>query len=518
MKFSFAEFDLDTDLYRLHRDGDPRSVEPMVFDLLVFFLKNPDQVFSRDELIDAIWKGRVVSDATVASCVKNARKALGDDGDRQRYIKTVRGRGFLFSAPPASNQTAVGDKTGSNDRDAGSTGDPQADPSLLILPFNSHSDKSSHRQYASIIADQLATILARIPLLQISSQAQDYRCRDVTPIARQIHQETGIDFLLEGNLQQLGEQIRVNIQLLDARTGFTTWSRQFTHDVSLSGALDEVVLDIVSRLEPQLHRAIYRSIGKAGGPASARQLYLEASGILALQGWHHDSFSKAAELLRQSCALAPDFALAHAYLSLVLATSHRVGLTEDRDGAAREAVEAAEAAMRIDNMDSVVLGFAGCALADTGLVSRALPILRNAIELNSSNGQAWVALGSALMLDCKFDEAVGKLLHGIKISPLDSRLSIWGALLSLAMLMSRDLEGAREQAELACQRNDRTYMPRVVLAAVHYLRKDGDGARLALLDAYRIKPDLSASEIGSLIGQRLGSGLLQQVDAETLPP
>jgi len=59
----------------------------MVFNLLVHFTSNPDRVFTRDDLIESIWNSRIVSDATVSGCIKNARKALGDSGDTQRHIK-----------------------------------------------------------------------------------------------------------------------------------------------------------------------------------------------------------------------------------------------------------------------------------------------------------------------------------------------------------------------------------------------------------------------------------------------
>ena len=114
MILTFGEFELDIDRFELRRNGQPRKVEPKVFDLMAHFAKNPGQVFSRDELIAAVWHGRVVSDATVSTCIKSARKALGDSGDTQRYIKTVRGRGFRFAADVEHD-----DVRADSDQDAG---------------------------------------------------------------------------------------------------------------------------------------------------------------------------------------------------------------------------------------------------------------------------------------------------------------------------------------------------------------------------------------------------------------
>lgn len=78
MILAFGEFQLDSDRFELRRNGQLRKVEPKVFDLVAHFARNPGRVFSRDDLVASVWQGRAVSDATVSTCIKNARKAVGD--------------------------------------------------------------------------------------------------------------------------------------------------------------------------------------------------------------------------------------------------------------------------------------------------------------------------------------------------------------------------------------------------------------------------------------------------------
>ncbi|MGR2740773.1 winged helix-turn-helix domain-containing protein [Billgrantia sp. Q4P2] len=508
MTLRFDDFELDTAHYELRRHGELRRVEPMVFDLIVHFAHHPDRVFRRDELIDAVWAGRIVSDATVASCIKQARRALDDSGDTQTYIKTVRGRGFRFTAnvsetddaPPRRFATVATPAINSND------------PSLLILPLRALADTPELVRFADALTDELSSVLTRIPLLRLSAQSGHYHDRPVTPAAREIHEALGIDYILEGSVQawldEGTERMRVTVHLADARAGFRLWAETFTLAGPVCEALEVGVPMIIAKLEPQLHRAIYQTVSSIDGEHSARQLYLEASGILALKGWHHESFSVAANLLRRSWRLEPGFALAAAYLSLVCGLGHRFDLLSDREQAWAESLDAAEHALQLDSMDSIVLGYAGCALADIGYPDRGVPILRKAVELNPTNAQAWAALGSASLAGNRPEEAVVHLSHGIRISPLDSRLSIWGAVLAMAHLILGDRSAAREQAELACQRDDRCYMPHIVLAAIH--RRDGrhDLARQALGNAYRIKPDLTSEQVVALVGQKHGMRLL----------
>jgi len=96
MIYSFNDCELDTGLYELRRAGSVCPIEPQVFDLLKHLVENRDRVVTKAELFEVVWNGRTVSDSTLTSRVKSARKALGDNGQKQEFISTVRGRGFRF--------------------------------------------------------------------------------------------------------------------------------------------------------------------------------------------------------------------------------------------------------------------------------------------------------------------------------------------------------------------------------------------------------------------------------------
>lgn len=92
----FDEFVLDTQRYELRRDGEVVRVEPQVFDVMTQLVSNHDRFVTKEELFDKVWGGRFVGEAALTSRIKAVRRALGDDGESQRYIRTVRGRGYQF--------------------------------------------------------------------------------------------------------------------------------------------------------------------------------------------------------------------------------------------------------------------------------------------------------------------------------------------------------------------------------------------------------------------------------------
>src|SRR5690606_34077201 len=98
MLYRFGHFELDTARVELRTGGETRPLERQVFAVLTLLVENSDRMVSKDELVEKVWEGRVVSESAIASRIKSARKALRDDGKSQRFIRTIHGRGFRFAA------------------------------------------------------------------------------------------------------------------------------------------------------------------------------------------------------------------------------------------------------------------------------------------------------------------------------------------------------------------------------------------------------------------------------------
>ena len=108
MIYQFGPFELDMATVEL-RDGDKVcNLEPQVFALLALLVENRERLVSKEEIIDKVWDGRVVSDAAVASRVKSARQALGDTGKSQRFIRTIHGQGYRFVADASASRGTAG--------------------------------------------------------------------------------------------------------------------------------------------------------------------------------------------------------------------------------------------------------------------------------------------------------------------------------------------------------------------------------------------------------------------------
>lgn len=508
MVFKFDSWQLDSERYELHQHGQPCKVEPQVFDLLEFLLRHHDRVVSKKELLEQLWGGRVVSDATLSTCVKAARQAIGDDGQTQRLIRTSHGRGFRFVG-----ELELAENTGvdATINDAPETASEDSQPgriSLAILPFAVFSDDPQMEYLVDGLVEDLTTILAHASGLLVISRSSSFTYKRRHPNTQQVREELGVDYIVEGSVRTVADQVRINVQLINTADGDHLWARRFDSPSGEIAALqDELINAICRHLEPQLARVSYSQVQKQRGDRDAWLLYQQACGLLSIKGWHPDTFTEAIELLRRSVEIDPGFAQAHAYLALLVALGRRVGLLQQPDEALAESLRAVDTALSLDDHDSTVLGFVGCALADIKHTERAISTLEQAIELDPSNAQAWAALGSVKIIESRFEAGISDLRHGIKISPLDNRLAVWSSVLATGLMMVGDLDEALIMAKTACRSDLQNHMPQVTLAAVLLAAEQPDAAKSALAEAYRLRPELSASEIKCLVGRRVACAI-----------
>jgi TolB-like protein len=503
---------LDSARRELRRGAELVAVEPQVFDLLLYLLENRDRVVSKDDLIGAVWDGRIVSDSTLTSRINAARKALGDSGKEQRLIRTVARKGVRFvgtvseeARPAAAGVQGPGD---------GQTAEPLpqmvADrPSVAVLPFENLSEDRALELIVNGLAEDIIALLARVPGFFVIARASSFAYRPGSTEVRQIGAELGVRYVVTGSARSSAERVRITVQLIEADTGNQLWAARY--DVERGDTLelqDEIARRIMVELEPALTKAELSVIRRRRTDSvDAWTHFRQASGAIAVHGWNEESVAEAIKQLRQALAIDPNFALAHGLLALLNAFGALLSLIDDRAAAVKEAREQAELALVLDPSASDVLGYAGCALCDVGESARGLELLHRAVALDPSNAQAHVALGAALVQAGRFDEGIESMQHGMRSSPKDFRLTFWSMILADALGRAGHIEDALDLASATARRDGRLYGARVVAALMLQRLRRLDEARGALAEARRIRPKLNLDEIGTFFGQHAAAEL-----------
>jgi len=376
-------------------------------------------------------------------------------------------------------------------------------PSIAVLPFHCMVSDQTMEFVSDGLTEDITTLLARVPGFFVICRDSAFAYKNQRIDARQVSNDLGVRYVITGSVREMGERARVTAELIDGNTGNRLWGDRFdSAKETIFELQDEIASTIASHIEPELARAeISRIERRPPENLDVWELYHRAHGLISLKGSNPQTFKESISLLRRATALDPEFAIAHAYLSFLLAFSDLMRMNVGEENLLEQSMESLEKALQLDTRDSIVLGYTGCALCDMGQRQRGLGLLEQAVENDPSNAQAWVAYGAGLLEVGRVNDGVEKLKYGIRISPLDGRLAFWGTILASALFQAGKPDEAVEEARRACRRDDKLPWPRVLLAIILASQGLWDAAEDAMADARRIYPKLKAEKIQPMFGR-----------------
>jgi TolB-like protein/Flp pilus assembly protein TadD len=227
-------------LRQVRADGAPIDAQPKTFDLLVYLIENRDRVVDRDELLERLWPGAIVTDSALTQIVRKARSVAGDDGDRQAVIRTIQRRGFRFVAVVKEWSNAW-----SSAQMAAA-----AEPSVAVLPFADLSAEHDQEHFCDGMVDEIVAELTRVPGLRVAARTSTFAFKHRTDDVRDIARRLGVNTVLEGSVRKAGERLRVTAQIIDAVTGFHLKSERWDRKLEDMLALQQEIAQRIAAALP----------------------------------------------------------------------------------------------------------------------------------------------------------------------------------------------------------------------------------------------------------------------------
>ncbi|HJU19619.1 MAG TPA: winged helix-turn-helix domain-containing tetratricopeptide repeat protein [Stellaceae bacterium] len=453
MEFIFGDHRLDTERRELRRAGEPIPLQPQVFDLLVYLVRNRERVVSKDDLLAAVWGGRIVSESTLTSRINAVRKAIGDNGAAQHLIRTVPRRGIRFvgtvreepqpaaaDLSPAVVARALVDK-----------------PSIAVLPFANMTGDPAQDYFVDGMVEEIITALSRIRWLLVIARNSSFTYKGQVVDVSEIGRELGVRYVLEGSVRKAGERVRIAAQLIDAATDAHLWADRF--DSSLADVFelqDQVAVSVAGVIEPALQIAeTERLAGRRTDDLTAYDLYLRAYATFFSSA---TKIPEALCLLEHAVARDPHYGPALAWAAVCCLRLCMDGRSGDPQDDGRKAVDFARRALQVAGDDPGILANAALALAYFGEDIAAMTALADrALSLNPSFARGWYISGCLRHWAGHPELAIDHIETSLRLSPR-ARVGLPFTIIGATHFVSRRFDEAVPKLLFAIQ-EDPDYPP-----------------------------------------------------------
>lgn len=479
---SFGEFQLDDQRFELRRNGQPVPVEPQVFLVLCRIMQAQGRLVSKDELVEAVWQGRAITDASIASRIRAARAAIGDDGARQEVIRTVHGRGFR--AVPAIRLTGQGDGDIIDTRPGG--------PSLAVLPFRGIGLPSGQAILTEALAHEILRALSRLRWLMVIARGSSFRFDQPGLDVGTVGTRLGARYILNGTVALDGGILTITPELVETATARILWTDRLSRPLDSLAELQRI---IVAALCTALELHVPLNEARLAEGRDISQLDAWANYHLGLRQMFRftaEGNRHAAEFFARAATLDPGFARAYAGLSFTSFQEAFLRYGPDRSKATEAARAHAERSLEIDPMDSFAAYTYGRAHWLTDQMDMAASWLARATDLNPNFAQGFYsrALTATMMAENRLASDGVEL--ALRLSPLDPLLyGMFGTRALSLLQQGKDAEAA-DWADRAGAAPHAHVLIAMIAAAANGLAGREARAQDWLREVQRQRPDANA--------------------------
>ncbi len=503
-KFVLADVEVDPTALRVRRNDQVERIEPRMMQVLLILAGQAGEVVTRESLERQAWAGRVVSDDAVTNTIAKLRRALGDDRRRPRFIETIPKRGYRLIPQPVPHAEPA-----SSIRSSFSLArwlvpaaalvlaiglglyawflpsEEQLPPrtakvSIAVLPLTDRTGQDDG-YFIDGLTQDIIEELGRQPQVSVVAPAAIFGYRDVPVSDRRLGEELGARFLVRGDIDRSGEEIALNLRMIDTNSGSELWAQRFTgSNAQFFDIKEQIIASILAGLRQySTHRLTEFDVGQATDSLDAYDEFLR--GRRYYGRLTPEDNAAAVHHFKQAIALDPQFARAYAALALTWTRRAIDGWTEEPEQALVEAAKLANQAAEIDpelpqvhfvrGQIALFFGDHAAAISAAMKATRINPnyadaygllawilhyggrprlaekALQNALSRNPVSKASYSQIAGEIQFAThRYDEAVGSFEAALERNPTHTRARLW--LAASLVLLGRYDEAAWEIDEM----------------------------------------------------------------------
>jgi len=490
MAWIFGDFRLDPERFELSCGAELVRLEPQVLALLCLLVRHHDRMVTKDEIVEKIWNGQSVSDASISSRIRSARQAVGDDGHHQTTIRTVHGRGFRFVAEVVETAPAQAAKaTAPPETNSPLTGRP----SIAILPFRPLAMTPELAILADAIPYEIIQALSRLRWLAVIARGSSFRFRKPDPDLELVATALGARYVLSGIIEANVSRLAVTLELSDASTNEVIWGDRINAPLD---AIDDLRSRVVAHLVTALDVYIPLNEARSSQMAALETLDAWANYHLGLQHLYRfttNDNQRAKGLFERAVMLDPHFARAHAGLSFTSFLEAFLHLGPHLKEATRAARHHAERGLELDSLDPFANFTMGRSHWLTDDLDAAAEWLARATTLNPNYAQGFYSSAMTSMLTGNLAATEVGLDTALQLSPLDPLLYGMHGVRSQMFIQSGDYAAAARWGDRAAATPGAHYLIAMIAMVANGLAGRHDTAARWRQTVRQRKPDASAA-------------------------
>jgi adenylate cyclase len=411
--YAFAGTTYDPGRGELARDGKVSRLRPQTGAVLAYLLDRPRTVVGKDELLREIWPNLVVTENSLVQCIREIRRELGDE--EGSILRTAPRRGYALEAdvvaaaiPPRSPPAA-------------STG-PAKRLAVIVLPLANLGDDAEQAYFAEALTDDLTTDLGCNPETLVVSRSTAYACRERSCDIREIGQEIGVRYVVEGSVRRRGEDVVVNLALSETEQGTQVWTERIEGRRDDLGVLQHAMAgQLANALGLQIFNAESERLQRDGSGRDARDIAMRAWAMWCRN--EQSANTEAQRLARDALALDPDCVRALATLAHSLITDIALRVRNDIPVAAAESEAAARRATAQVARHPTVYGALGAAITYQGRFEEGLGVLEAQAAMNPNFPFTHIWMGITNLFLGRPTAAIPHFERSIQLNPHAPALS-----------------------------------------------------------------------------------------------
>jgi TolB-like protein/cytochrome c-type biogenesis protein CcmH/NrfG len=502
VRFSFADYMLDVDRRELCCGSIPVNVEPQVFDLLHYLVRNCDRVVTKDDLVAAVWRGRIVSDSTIATRINAARRALGDSGQTQCLIRTVARKGIRFVGDVRSDlgdeepRPAAGSALNGVQAHPQPAPPPSDRPAIAVLPFANLTNDPGQEYFSDGISEDIITALSKLRWFPVISRNSSFIYKGKAVHLKQIAEELGVGYVVDGSVRRGGDRVRITVQLSNATIGSHIWAERYDRELAdVFAVQDEITEAIVAAIEPQLYAAEnHRAKRKPPDSMDAWDLVMRALSHYWRVTRQDNVVAQA--LLEKATSIDPAYGQALGLLATTHTFSAHMGWM-DMVAVTPIAQRAALAATLVDREDPWAHYALGCVHLFARRFDDSLAEFETALRLNPNFSLAHGYYGLTLAYCGQWHDGERAVQRALRLSPHDPLSAIYYGIASYTQFVGKKYDDAiRLAREGIRQKSDFVGAHRVLTAAAG-MAGQVEVAKAALRELRRAQPNISLDWIAT---------------------